>query len=128
VLRAGGESCVTDFLGRPQHPGSDGGQVFVLVHSRASSACHSASDSVEIAPFWIAQFRKPGGRILDLKYVGPFYTLDLLPFRVAKIRAAQVEFLQGINPSAAASFSLCGADDLPSLLMLLPNPVLLSEK
>src|SRR5262249_16461105 len=158
------------------------------------------------------------GRVLDPKYVGQFYTLDLLPFRVAKIQAAQVcfckirpfqisfakicpsevsilqsrvaqvrvskigiaeicrrqisilhlcaakiptshvsgakvrseqvcsaeinvleecaadidthqrhairmEFLQGINPSAAASFSLCGSDALPRLVMLLLNPV-----
>src|SRR6516225_5828589 len=61
---AGGEFCVTDSLGRQQTPCSDGGQVFVLVHSRASNACHSISESVEIAPFWIAQFRKPGGASL----------------------------------------------------------------
>jgi hypothetical protein len=43
---------------------SDGGRLFELGHSRASSACHSVSDSVEIAPFWIAQFRKPAGAFL----------------------------------------------------------------
>jgi hypothetical protein len=46
------------------------------------------------------------GRILDPKYVGEFYTLDLLPFRVAKIRVAQVHFGE-IRPSQISSAEIC---------------------
>ena len=38
--------------------------------------------------------------------------------------AVRMEFLQRVNSSATASLSLCGVNDLPSLVMLLLNPVL----
>jgi len=73
--------------------------VFVLVHSRASNACHSVSDSVEIVPFWIAQFR----RVLDPKYVGQFYTLESFCHFVLRKSELRKSAFARFAPSKSAS-------------------------
>jgi len=49
------------------------------------------------------------GRVLDPKYVCQFYTLDLLPFRVAKIGVTQVCFCQ-IRPFQVSSAKICSSE------------------